>query len=103
MSETLNDWDDAWRKPDPRITTLKEHADLIAGDIKKLRLDLDIFQTGNDALLIKKQPREDIVLLRSLEMITVDEAKNLLKMLESVDEENHTVAKETINNLINKI
>ena len=103
MSEILQDWDMAWQQANPRITTLKNNLNIQQGEIGKLRIDLDLFHAAHDALLAKKQPRHDIVLLRSLEMITVDEAKSLLKMLESVDEENHTVAKETINNLINKI
>ena len=47
--------------------------------------------------------RTKIIELQALGKITKEEMANLIKMLQSADEENHTVAKEVINNLIKTI
>ena len=69
----------------------------------------DIFDTSIDHLkqLQKKfdelDYRTQILELQALGKITGIEMANLIKMLQSVDEENHVVAKEAINNLMKTI
>jgi hypothetical protein len=47
--------------------------------------------------------RTQVLELQALGKITSIEMANLIKMLQSVDEENHVVAKEVINNLMKTI
>jgi len=95
--------DSIWDEADPRITTLKHNIFELKADLGKLSLDLNMFRSAHDFLLKKGQPKRDIILLRCLDIITVEEAKALIKMLDSPDEENRVVALETIENLLKTI
>lgn len=109
MPEKLEDWDSRWNEPSPQIYTLREH-------IKTLQNDMDTMATipsnmitvnerlnGFDITVKNIELNLTLLQLHVLGKITAVEMGNLLKMVHSVDPENHVVAHETVNELLKTI
>lgn len=103
MSDEINDfWDSRWSLPDPKIEKLRSSAqnteNLLRGHDNRLidleRKVIELTEDVNELILSNR-----MLILVAKEKLTSDQFKNLIDMLNSVDEENHTVAHETINNL----
>lgn len=109
-NEFLDDWASEWREGDSRILTLKRR-------ITELESTMSAAASNNSALASSMSSLDNNVqtIMRNqaamanhinllhlcvAKKITPEEMSNLLGMLESVDEENHVIAHETINNLL---
>lgn len=106
MSEHLSEFDYKWQEPDSRITTLKDEVFLMKNNIVRI----DTASTSHHVRLEDHQQIIDVLTteisllkLHALGKITSEQLSSLLKMLGSVDPENHVVAHETIKNLIKDI
>lgn len=108
--DDLEDWAPEWYDGDPKILTLKKK-------LEALENTMDIASSGNSSLassmvslegnvqtIMKNQSAMlnhiNLIHLCLAKKITPEEMSNLIGMLESVDEENHVIAHETINNLL---
>ena len=109
MVDKLEDWDSRWNEPSPQMHTLREHiltlqnemnaVNSIPGDISTINDKMNNFQ-------IKVENMElniTLLQLHVLGKITAIEMGNLLRMVHSVDPENHVVAHETVNELLKTI
>lgn len=110
--DDLEDWAPEWYDGDPKILTLKKRLEV-------LEKSMDTAASGNSSLtssmvsldnniqtIMKNQAAMathiNLLHLCLAKKITPNEMSNLLGMLQSVDEENHVIAHETINNLLNQ-
>lgn len=108
--DDLEDWAQEWHDGDSRILTLKKRLEVLENS-------MDMAASGNSSLassmvslegniqtIIKNQATMathiNLLHLCLAKKITPEEMSNLIGMLESVDEENHVIAHETINNLL---
>ena len=109
----LQDYDQKWREPDVRITTLKNKVDELKMRMDTTNASLNI--KGTDLMTLEKTVKElqaeqeqyknevHLLQLFMMQKVTPDQFSTLRKMLYSVDQENHVVAIETINNLIKEL
>ena len=109
MVDKLEDGDIRWNEPSPQMHTLREHiltlqnemnaVNSIPGDISTINDKMNNFQ-------IKVENMElniTLLQLHVLGKITAVEMGNLLRMVHSVDPENHVVAHETVKELLKTI
>ena len=109
MVDKLEDCDIRWNEPSPQMHTLREHiltlqnemnaVNSIPGDISTINDKMNNFQ-------IKVENMElniTLLQLHVLGKITAVEMGNLLRMVHSVDPENHVVAHETVKELLKTI
>lgn len=111
MSNTnLHEFDSEWNQPSNQIATLKNKTfdlekDMIRANTSAIQAgshitDLQTLYSRLERLSARQSEQITLLQLQALGKITPEEMHSLLKMLASQDEENHTVANETIDNLM---
>ena len=115
MAEHLSEWDHKWHdhNMDSKIFTLKTEVfnaknDLItmSSNISSLATSISSFEIQNKKLINRIDTLSteiSLLQLQALGKITPQEMLNILKMLQSEDEENHVIAHETIKQLLKTI
>ena len=109
MVDKLEDWDIRWNEPSPQIYTLREHIKTLQNDMATMNTMPSNLLTVNERLnnfeINVKNIELNLTLLQLhvLGKITAIEMGNLLRMVHSVDPENHVVAHETVNELLKTI
>lgn len=113
MPEKLEEWDHRWTEVDPKIHTLHENQKDMSNLLNATSIDVTTLQNHSQMLSetirltdVKVSNIEvEVKMLQLLAVGKIDAAQmgSLIKMLNSVDSENHVVAKETIANLIKEI
>lgn len=116
MTEHLNEWDHRWNDNhlDSKLNTLKTEVFTLKNNMANMQNSTIIdIQGGVSAIDTRNKELEkrvdtlsteiSLLQLHTLGKITAAEMGSLLKMLKSVDVENHVVAHETINNLIKEL
>lgn len=109
MPEKLEDWDPRWNEPYPQIFTLREHIinlqkdmamiNSVPGDISSINSKITNFEIKVENIELNLT----LLQLHVLGKITAIEMGNLLRMVKSVDPENHVIAHETVNQLLKTI
>ena len=108
--DDLEDWASEWYDGDPKILTLKKKLEALentmaavpsnnaalASSVSSLDCSIQTIMKNQSAML----NHINLIHLCLAKKITPEEMSNLIGMLESVDEENHVIAHETINNLL---
>jgi len=116
MVEHLNEWDHRWNEHnlDSKLSTLKTEvfnaknelvtmASAHSSNMSTLQSSLSSFEnraTHLEQRIDTLSTEISLLQLYTLEMISKEQMRSLLKMLASQDTENHTVAHETIRNLL---
>lgn len=108
--DDLEDWASEWYEGDPKILTLKRRIETLesimsaaASNTSALTSSISSLDNNVQTLMRNQAAMANHINLLHLcvaKKITPEEMSNLLGMLESVDEENHVIAHETINNLL---
>lgn len=108
--DDLEDWAPEWYDGDPKILTLKKKLEALENTMAAVPSNNAALSSSVDSLdsniqiLMKNQSAMlnhiNLIHLCLAKKITPEEMSNLIGMLESVDEENHVIAHETINNLL---
>lgn len=108
--DDLEDWAPEWYDGDPKILTLKKKLETLENTMAGIPSNNAALASSVSSLdnniqtLMRNQAAMtnhiNLLHLCVAKKITPDEMSNLLGMLESVDEENHVIAHETINNLL---
>jgi hypothetical protein len=110
----LYSWSNKWNEADPRITTLKLKSEANETTMNNLASTLVELENDHKALvgtvdeyigpeLTALKVQTNLISLYIIGKIDSDQCKSLYKMLQSVDAENHTVAKTTIENLMKEL
>ena len=109
MVDKLEDWDIRWNEPSPQMHTLREHILTLQNEMNGVNSIPGYISTINDKMnnfQIKVENMElniTLLQLHVLGKITAVEMGNLLRMVHSVDPENHVVAHETVKELLKTI
>lgn len=109
MVDKLEDWDIRWNEPSPQMHTLREHILTLQNEMNAVNSIPSNMLTVNDKMnnfQIKVENMElniTLLQLHVLGKITAVEMGNLLRMVHSVDPENHVVAHETVKELLKTI
>lgn len=106
MSSIYSDDDYQWQQPDPKIKYLIERIKAMSRDADDMRSRIAYLESemANLTLEADKMGRAaNLLLLLGLGEIDKEEVRSIMKMMESSDRENHTVAIETIQQLIQKV
>lgn len=108
--DNLEDWSQEWHDGDSRIITLKKKLTDLENSMGTAVSNTSALSSSMDSLdnnlqtIMKNQAAMarhiNLLHLCLAKKITPEEMSNLLGMFESVDEENHVIAQETVNNLL---
>lgn len=109
MVDKLDDWDIRWNEPSPQMHTLREHILTLQNEMNAINsipsnmLTVNERLNGFDITVKNFELNLTLLQLHVLGKITAVEMGNLLRMVHSVDPENHVVAHETVNELLKTI
>lgn len=113
MNDIHNDHDYEWTQVDHKSKYLIEQIRLFRSRIEALEIEkinhlsmmktLEAQDMEHSKMMRNLDRYQALLMLSTLEEITKDQVRTILKMLTSVDEENHLVADEAIKQLLEKL